>query len=318
MVPLHGDSEPMSPTCLVYGATMEDNPMEDALAAGDRIYEQEAVAFAESGEEVGKAMSIAGTSINLVAAMLTENRVEWAASFPNDASAAAGLAKALRSLRASMHLVWSGYPDEAMALVRLAYEAAGLARVLGKDPTGATEWMMKGYNWPDSRVRKWIREQRDPGAAADFAVVYKMLSAYAHPSAESCIRLLEVDGEDGPTVRLESRFEATTFIHVLWMIAQTAVFVMFCARNAAAGEQGAALPSWWHSAAAGIVEAFEEWTGSDEQDSVRLRDFAAEHQRRYGQLQENLADIATLDDVLDEDPRSWRNLSKHADEDVNP
>lgn len=294
----------------------EMNPMEASLASGDVKHQM--AAAADAGDEVGKAMAIASVAINLTTYILTANALPLHRHFPNDVVTVGGLTRAVRSLRAALHLTWTGYPEESLALIRLAYESAGLARVLGKDPQGADDWLMGGHQWPDRRVRRWIERQRGKGAAAEFEKIYKDLSAYAHPSPISIIRRLDIDG-DTVQPRLETEYEERAFHHNLWLLAQTAIFVMFCTRNAAAGEQGESLPSGWHEDVARLIETYEEWTGVAA-DAARLRGYAEDHARKFTKLQQELGRTSDLDDTLDADPHSWRNLSRQveAEPDVDP
>lgn len=284
----------------------ETNPVEEALASGDAEHQRAAAEL--PGDITAKTMAIISSSIHLALFVITANDTPWDRTFANDLAARAGLARALRSIRAAVHLVWTGYPEEAAALLRLAYEAAGLARVLAKDVEGANDWLVKGHSWPDSRVRRWIRENRDKAAAGDLDAAYSLLSAYAHPSARSCMAQIDIE-PTGPQARLSTRFSEDAFRSQLWYVAATAIFVVFCARNAAAGPSGDSLPSWWHEAAANLMETYVEWANLD-MNVEHVREHATRHAERWSSLKEEMADLEDLEAALDEDPDSWRNVQR--------
>lgn len=60
----------------------------------------------------------------------------------------------------------------------------------------AEEWLRKERYFPDSSVRRWIREVRqDPKATVKgFKEFYEEYSAWAHPTAKSCLALLDIEG----------------------------------------------------------------------------------------------------------------------------
>jgi hypothetical protein len=222
-------------------------------------------------------------------------------TFENDLSAAVVLARCYRQLTGAWVVTTHGLLGEARNLLRSAYESASLARTLAKDPKLADQWIRDGKWFPDQRVRQWLSDVRrdPPEEILSYRNFYAEASAWAHPTAESCMGLISVEKDHfflNPTIT----FNATACRETVAIITGTALFACFAFRNAVVDEQ--AIPPAWRR---DLHELAREISGDP---MYHLdRDWEAE-QEHYDAVMANLRDRKYLKGQLRTHPRAYNNL----------
>ncbi|MFF0428992.1 hypothetical protein ACFYUJ_31940 [Streptomyces sp. NPDC004520] len=222
-------------------------------------------------------------------------------TFENDLAAAVTLARSYRQLQGAWVVATHGLLAEALNLLRSVYESAGLARTLAKDPKLADQWIREGKWFPDVRVRQWLSDVRgDSTEEVDkYRHFYVEASAWAHPTAESCMNQISVE-EDHFFLNPEITFDEAEARRIVGLIASTALFACFAFRNAVVDER-AIDPSWRKD----MYELAREMSG----DSMPHldRDWDAEH-AHYDAVMANLRDRCYLKGQLRTHPRAYNNL----------
>jgi hypothetical protein len=253
-------------------------------------------------KRAGKAIALFAAGLQMVPCN------EWQSVFPNDISAVACFARGFRQLRGAYMLMLWGYYAETRPLLRFAYEACGLARMLAKDPPKAERWLQKKQWFPEKAVRDWFAgsDTNSRGASPDevrsiYITGYREMSARSHPTALACVSALDAD-EDGFEPRLATVFVEEEFRACAAEIAATGIFACFALRNAAVDEK-AIDPQWRED----VYELAREILNSD---MPHLDRDWAEERDRYAQLRARVQSAARLEKVLRSDPRSWQNLQE--------
>jgi hypothetical protein len=242
------------------------------------------------------AVSMFGAGLKMMPPLTPES------TFANVLGGQACLHLAQRQLRAAVHLLLFGYYSEVRCLLRASYEAAGLGRMLAKEPDKAERWLRKMSWFPDREVRAWLKEagRVTDDQHADFGRFYGRLSSWAHPTALSALLTAEMTDES-ITFGLVTRPNLAHARTLLDEIAATAIFCAFALRNAAVSEQ-ALDPEWRRD----LYAAMEDLTGQVQPHLQRDWDL---ERAQYDRLAERTRDVAELDDELRSNPRGWHNLS---------
>jgi hypothetical protein len=242
-------------------------------------------------------------SIGLLASVIQSiPSLRWGKLEVNDFAARACFVRALRQIRAASMLAMFGYYSEIGLVLRGAYESAGLGRVLAKDPQKAERWLKKGQWFPEAEVRAWLRAGgMNSESLNDYTVGYQQLSSWAHPTAASCLRLVEI-APSGPSLRLRTYFDEEYLRHWIREITATAVFASFAVRNAAVSET-VIDPRWRQDLYELAETVFERTLPHLHRDWEVERELHARYRRR-------VLPVAGIDERLDADPRSWRNISR--------
>ncbi len=225
--------------------------------------------------------------------------MDWAPKSwdPNTIAGLACMGRALSQIRAAWYLLLNGYYIEVEALLRGAYEAGALSRLLAHEPRMAEQWLRKGRWFPDRDVRAWFGD--DDKA---YSQVYGYMSSMTHPTAASTRGFILEEGETY-SVRLTNRFEDEEFDEQLDHLIMVALWLCFAIRNAAISEE-ALSPDWRRALAdlASEVAPEETW--------AHLERKWDEEESRWRELLERVMTASELDAALDADPLSWRNLSR--------
>lgn len=267
-------------------------PMVDPLTEGDGDH----AASARAAGSTGSMLHVRRT-LGLIREALENAPAPWQGTYPNDFSSIACFGRAYRQLRAATLALYMGYYTEVPLVLRGAYESASLGRYLAKFPADADRWLREGVWIPDRMVRQAIAGEDDQQRYASF---YSYLSQGAHPTAASCLPLIEHD-RLGFKVRVDSEFDEDAYSRSLEFIAACGLFVAIALRNSAADE--IALPPTWRRELLAIAE--DVYPGGDW--SRLQRDWESEGDR-YEALMARVRDVADLDRVIADDPRSFRRL----------
>ena len=282
-------------------ATTSTVAPDQLLSGGDDAHRRQAAAVA------GPMLDKLTLALGLLASVLEQidyNLHEH--PFPNDLGSFACFTRTFRDLRAATHLALSGYEGQARALLRDAYESAGLGRLLAHDLELAEKWLRKGHWVPDRVVRASIEGQVLPdGEQSPYQEYYRLASAWAHPTARSTVPLvLDPDGATQP--KLLTRFNQGTLEMLLREIVGEAVFACFALKRAMVDEQ-ILLPAWREQ----LAKLAEEISG---QAMPHLhRDQEAE-QRDFEAIQANVLSADQLEDYLRDHPNSWDSVRRRTTE----
>lgn len=243
----------------------------------------------------GRAMTLLGFGAFRV------ERFPFEDTFENELAAAVTLARCYRQLQASWVVTSHGFHAEARNLLRAVYESAGLARVLAKDPKLADQWLRDGKWFPDVRVRQWLSDVRRDSAeeVEKYRHFYTEASAWAHPTAESCMVQISVE-EDHFHLDPHIKFDETVCKETVALLASTSLFACFAFRNAVVDER-AIDPAWRKD----LYELAREM--SNEPMPHLERDWGAE-QVHYDAVMANLRDRRYLKGQLRTHPRAYSNL----------
>jgi hypothetical protein len=250
----------------------------------------------ETGEEaelVGRAMALFHYATHAQTVFPLET------TFPNDLAASACMNRAFRQLEATTVLLGYGFYAEIRNLLRSVYESVGLGRTLAKEPDMADKWLRKDRWWPDRVVRKWLSETRFVDDVQPFQNYYKEGSAWAHPTAKSCLPGFEQVGDvlvwdDAPS------FDPEVSRQVALEIAATALFASFAFRNAVVDES--AIDPEWRRDLYGLAEKIAG------EPIAHLERNWEEEQRRYEAIMARVREAEDAEEVLRTHPRSWNNI----------
>lgn len=113
-------------------------------------------------------------ALDLLASMAPEARGEQGFAVP------ALLVRGINDLLVAFHLLSHGYINQAYNAMRMAYEAADLLELVGKDASEAHRWVNSQKPWSDfapSNVRERLGNPRHDE-------IYSQLCAYSHPRFE--------------------------------------------------------------------------------------------------------------------------------------
>jgi hypothetical protein len=224
--------------------------------------------------------------------------------FANDLGALACFTRAYRGLRASTSLCMLGYYVDAEAAIRTVYEAAGLGRMLAKEPDLADKWLRKEVWVPDKDVRTFIEAQvLLEDEESPYQRFYKWASGSAHPSARSTLPLV-FDSEGEIAVQLEPRFEELKCQTVGRQIAAVAVFTCFALQRAAVDVT--VFPAAWRQELARLARLVLD------NDMPHLdHDWEAEDKQHRAML-DAILPIEELQQVIQSHPNSQVNVRKRA------
>jgi hypothetical protein len=228
-------------------------------------------------------------------------RFPFEETFENELAAAVVLARGYRQLQAAWVVTSHGFLAEARNLLRSVYESAGLARVLAKEPKLADEWVREGKWVPDGRVRQWLGDVRHdaPEEVGKYQDLYAEASAWAHPTAKSCMCQLSVE-EDHFYLSPSISFDEEASRGTVALLAATALFACFAFRNAVVDER-AIDPAWRKD----LYDLARE-ASADPMPHLD-RDWAAEN-AHYDAVMANLRDRRYLNGQLRTHPRAYANL----------
>jgi hypothetical protein len=240
----------------------------------------------------------------------------WTSTAVNDFAAVACFTRCYRQIRAATLLAMFGYYSEVSTVLRGAYESGSLGRYLAHEPEKAEKWLEKNgwlpkkSGWiPDREVREWF------GGGDSYADFYGGLSKLAHPTARSCVPLLD-PSEKGYEIKFSTIFTADQVDGSLSQVLGVLLWACFALKNAAPDED--ALPPHWRQGLAEFANETNDYlgekTGVSGDYSNLQKDWEEEH-RRWQEYLDRATRAADLDDLLDQDPRSWKNLkAKDLDE----
>jgi hypothetical protein len=177
----------------------------------------------------------------------------------------------------------------------------GLARVLAKEPKMAEQWLKEGKWFPDKRVRQWLADVRQdpPEQLENWKNFYSEASAWAHPTAESCMAQLKVE-TDAFVLSPLVKFSSGECRGTVSLLSSTAVFACFAFRNAVVDER-AIDPNWRRD----LYDLAREV--SDDPMSHLDRDWQAEKEH-FDAVMTKLRDRRHLKRELKMNPRAWDNL----------
>lgn len=229
------------------------------------------------------------------------DRFPFEETFENDLAATVALARSYRQLQAAWVVTSHGFLAETRNLLRAVYESAGLARVLAKEPKLAERWIREGKWFPDVRVRQWLSDVRrdSPEEVDKYQHFYTEASAWAHPTAESCMGQISVE-EDHFYLNPTITFDEKACQETVALIASTALFACFAFRNAVVDER-AIDPTWRKD----MYDLAREM--SNESMPHLDRDWEAEN-AHYDAVMANLRDRRYLNGQLRTHPRAYANL----------
>ncbi len=228
------------------------------------------------------------------------------AMFPNTVAAVSCFIRALNGLQASVLLCLSGFYTESQAAVRGVYESAGLGRMLAHDSPMAERWLHQGTWVPDRSSRAFIGSLIAEGGEDVYREYYRNASALAHPTALSTLPyVFNSDGEYHPV--WEPVLDITRCQAIMREIVVEAAFVCFAIRMAAVDEE-AMDPTWLRN----LSDLAREVTG---QEMPHLdRDWTA-RQIQFDLFRSKIRHDSELDEALESDPNSYRNIVRRLDYD---
>ena len=206
------------------------------------------------------------------------------------------MARASHQLDAALVLATHGLHAEVRYVLRGVYESAGLGRYLAKntDSNVATKWIEKGDWFPDAKVRAWLYESSlvAEEQVGDYRSFYKLASAFAHPTRQSCFDLLrQVKG--GLELIVEPEFDVEATRRSIVEITYSALFACFAFLNGIYS-QAIIPPAWRHE----LHSIAQDLTGDDY--AHLERDWEAED-RRYAEFVARIQSMANLRRARPED-----------------
>jgi hypothetical protein len=243
-------------------------------------------------------LALATDTLTLLATMVDIARHTPVEEEANSLAAWLCFRRAVEQLRLAYMAALLGHYSEIGLLVRAVYESAGLGRVLAVEPEDAERWLREGTWHPDSKVRKWIREQRGDDDAGK--TYYKQASDRAHTTLASVVVYMpELDDRQQPMAN--HTFDEGPARDSLRGVVAGGMFAVHCLRNACPDEVVFPVE---------LRQKVVELTGRAGGQTEHLeRDWAEEENRRQ-RLLERVRDSAGLDERLERDPNSLRNLTR--------
>lgn len=226
----------------------------------------------------------------------------WDTAFANEVGAAVCFVRSYRAVRCAAMLTAFGYYGEVGAVLRSAYEAGSLGRMLAAEPELADRWMNEDAWFPDRQVRRWIDEHRGEGSAIIYRDLYGMLSDQTHPTRRSTMQRL-VSEEHGWWVRHRTEPDPSQFEAAESIVAACALWLCYALRNSMVSEE--ALPPDWRRELAALREEAAALFGIDRH---HLEPDWEEIDERWQTLQTRLRSAQDLDEALADHPLSWQNL----------
>jgi hypothetical protein len=278
----------------------------DTLAGGDKNHLQSAL------RSDNRATQLIGRGLLLFGSLLNSAPRPWTLTGSNDLSAVACFARAFRQFRAATLLAHMGYYSEVTTVLRSGYESASVGRYLAREPQKADKWIEKKTShpnntdgWiPDREVRSWFGDTDEKA----YAAIYGVLSKGAHPSAAACFPLLSFH-EKGYSIKFDSVFESEAFQDSLFEVLGVLLWSCFALRNAAPDEK--LLPPGWRQAlaeyAGDVGTLLRERTGKAPDFAHLQRDWEGEYEQ-WEQFLDRVHKAEATEELLKNDPRSWRNL----------
>ncbi|MEV0536205.1 hypothetical protein [Kitasatospora sp. NPDC050463] len=229
-------------------------------------------------------------------------KVQSDIAMPNDTAAAAAFGRCFWQLRAALVLAEQGFNSEVRNIIRSVYESAGTGRMLAKEAAQAEQWLRKGEWWPERKVRDWLRTARNESeeGVKIYTNFYRLASAWAHPTAESCMGLMV---DDGTTISPmpEIAYNAEASRQAVREITLATVFACFALKNAVVDES-VLDPNWRQE----LSQLARDLSGEPMEHLDR--DWQAE-QERFKVLLAKVRSADTLDEALRNHPRSFHNLN---------
>ncbi len=223
----------------------------------------------------------------------------------NVVAALACFTRAYTDLEAATNLAKSGYVGQARTLLRGAYESAGLARVLAKEPEEADKWVFREHWIPDGRVRKSIAQRLGEGSKLAYDTFYQRASDMAHPTAAYTLPYLFT--EDG---RVKPRFKPSSHPAMtdlaLHEVLLGAIFCCFAVRLGAVDES-IIDPNWRQS----LTELARKVTGLPMEHLDR--DWDAERSQ-FVRIRESVMTSEQLNTTLLDHANSFDNVKRRSDE----
>lgn len=237
----------------------------------------------------------------MLRAASTADQSQW---FPNNIAAMACLGRAYQGVQSCVVLCTTGLYLDAKASIRLVYEAGGLATALAKSTADAEQWLHESHWKSDGFTRKIRTELSGGGTSArrNYQQFYKEASAYAHPAATSVMPVVfgrNSDEEFG--VRLYPEFDEQQFRSVAREITAVALHVAYSGVEATAEIE--TIPADW------LAHLDQARSKFDDSFAAIERDWD-EHERRHQILTARVRHDSELDQALDDDETSARNLRK--------
>lgn len=269
----------------------------DPLADGDN---EHLAAFYEAAEEM---IPFVYRGLFLLRSMMASRPPRLDEVQVNDFAAMACFARLYRQLRAATLLVAMGYYSEVATVLRGVYETGALGRYLAKQPDEAEKWLKKQEWIPDRKVRQWWGDNDRM-----YATWYRFYSNRTHPTARACAPLLHI-GEEQVTTKFSTVFDNDAVEGCLLEVAWASLWACFSLQNAAA-RVDILPPSWRREVAEfandlGVV--MEARTGVRPDFSHLERGWEKDEEIWAGFVQ-RLANASNVDKILDEHPRSVRNI----------
>lgn len=272
-------------------------PVPDPLADGDK---EHLAAFYEASEEL---IPFVYRGLFLLRTMLAARPPAVDEVQVNDFAAMACFARVYRQLRAATLLVAMGYYSEVATVLRGAFEAGAVGRYLAKQPEKAEVWLKKQEWIPDRKVRQWWGDEDRL-----YASWYRFYSARSHPTARACAPLLDIEGEHVST-KFTTTIDHDAIEGCLFEISWASLWACFALQNAAARID--ILPPDWRQAvtefASELAALMEARTGVKPDFSHLERDWEKD-QQQWEEFVQRLPDAPEVNRILDEHPRSVRNM----------
>lgn len=254
--------------------------------------------------QVDRGLDLIAYAVGLSATSLNEGP-----KIANELAAVACYTRAFRGLRAATILATEGLYLEARVYVRDVYEAAGLGRLLAREPKKADDWLVRERWVKDNEVRQYAENFTAPGqdpAQSPYREYYRRASQIHHPTARGCLPLVLTGPDEPCRPQLASEYDAETLDQVLREIGLETVFVCFTIINAVA-DQEAISPAWRKAVSdlAKELAADLDWSHLD-------RDWTAD-QQAFDTLLSHVVDADGTAQALEDHPNSTLNVKRRRD-----
>lgn len=246
-------------------------------------------------------LALATKTLSILTAMVDLARQTPIEEEANTLAAWLCFRRATEQLRVGFMAALLGHYSEIGLLVRAVYESAGLGRKLALEPEEAEHWLRDGSWHPDREVRKWIRERRgDEDAGKEY---YQHASDHAHTTFVSTLAYWpEIESRARPMA--DHIFDEADARSAMRGITMGGLFAVHCLRNACPEEL--VFPTDLRRA---IVDLTSRAGGETDHLEREWRDEETRRQRMLDRVQ----DVAGLDERLDRDPNSIRNLRSESE-----